>query len=145
MVGAGRTMCGRQTLEMGKFKGCSVVLVQNKTGVRLEVPLHEIALQIEGERKDDLVFHLSTQDGANKALGKWTTDAKLDKHITWYCARHSFSVLLQQKGIDLATVAGMLGKIFSFLNHKFILILKSRIIKVKGRRDSKDLYRPACR
>jgi site-specific recombinase XerD len=31
------------------------------------------------------------------------------KHIAWHCARHSFSVLLQQNGIDLATVAGMLG------------------------------------
>jgi site-specific recombinase XerD len=68
-----------------------------------------IALQIAGERKAGLVFHLPTQDGANKVLRRWTADAKLDKHITWHCARHSFSVLLQQKGIDLATVAGMLG------------------------------------
>jgi integrase len=87
----------------------TIVLEQRKTGVRLEVPLHEIASQIAGERKDGLVFHLPTQDGANKVLGKWATDAKVDKHITWHCARHSFSVLLQQKGIDLATVAGMLG------------------------------------
>ena len=42
-------------------------------------------------------------------MGKWASDAKLDKHIIWYCARHSFSVLQYQKGIDLATVAGMPG------------------------------------
>src|SRR3712207_6847396 len=50
-----------------------------------------------------------SQDGANRVLGKWATDAGLNKHITWHCARHSFSVLLQRKGVDLATVAGMLG------------------------------------
>ena len=96
-------------LKWENVKERSIVLEQKKTGVNLEVPLHEIASQIIGEKKTGLVFHLPTQDGANKVLGKWCSDARLDKHITWHCARHSFSVLLQQKGIDLATVAGMLG------------------------------------
>jgi integrase/recombinase XerD len=42
-------------------------------------------------------------------LDKWCNDVGLNKHITCHCARHSFSVLLQQKGIDLATVSGMPG------------------------------------
>ena len=45
----------------------------------------------------------------NKILKQWCSDAGLNKHITWHCARHSFSVLLQQNGVDIATVAGMLG------------------------------------
>lgn len=85
------------------------MITQQKTNVRLEVPLHAIALDIPGERKTGAVFHLPTQDGANKVLKKWCADAKLSKHITWHCARHSFLILLQQKGVDLATVAGMLG------------------------------------
>jgi integrase/recombinase XerD len=96
-------------LKWENVKERSIVFEQKKTGVNLEVPLHEIASQIIGEKKSGLVFQLPTQDGANKVLGKWCSDARLDKHITWHCARHSFSVLLQQKGIDLATVAGMLG------------------------------------
>jgi len=56
-----------------------------------------------------LIFKLPTADGANKVLGKWCDDAGLGKHITWHCARHSFSVLLQDKGTDISTVAGMLG------------------------------------
>ena len=52
---------------------------------------------------------MTTQEVANKILRKWSTDARLDKHITWHCARHSFSVLLQQEGVDIATVAGLLG------------------------------------
>ncbi len=96
-------------LKWENVKDHSVVLEQKETGVHLEVPLHPLALKILGDRKVGLIFYLPTQDGANKSLGKWCTDAGLNKHITWHCARHSFSVLLQQKGIDLATVAGMLG------------------------------------
>lgn len=52
---------------------------------------------------------LQSQDGANKLLQEWATDAGLNKHISWHCARHSFSVLLQDNGVDAATVASMLG------------------------------------
>jgi integrase/recombinase XerD len=96
-------------LNWENIKVHSIVIQQQKTDIHLEVPLHPLAAKILGERKKGLVFHLPTQDGSNKVLGKWCTDAGLHKHITWHCARHSFSVLLQQKGIDLATVSGMLG------------------------------------
>ena len=59
--------------------------------------------------KKGLVFKLPGSNGANNILDQWCKDAGLNKHITWHCARHSFSVLLQLKGTDLATVAGMLG------------------------------------
>jgi integrase/recombinase XerD len=99
----------REALLWENIKPHSIAIKQKKTGEPLEVPLHEIAAQLLGERKEGLVFKLPTQDGANKVLGKWAADAGLEKHITWHCARHSFSVLLQRKGVDLATVAGMLG------------------------------------
>ena len=86
-----------------------LILLQKKTGVILEILLHKIALEIIGKRKAGRVFTLPTQDGANKVLKHWCEDAGLSKHITWHCARHSFSVLLQIKGTDIATVAGMLG------------------------------------
>jgi integrase/recombinase XerD len=88
-------------LKWENLKEKSIMLQQHKTGISLEIPLHEIALRILGERKTGPIFHLPTQDGANKVLAKWCNDAGLNKHITWHCARHSFSVLLQQKGIDL--------------------------------------------
>jgi len=84
-------------------------IFQKKTGVPLERPLHQFARYIIGERKEGLVFKLPTQDGANKVLKAWAKKAGIKKHITWHCARHSFSVLLQDEGTDTATVAGMLG------------------------------------
>jgi integrase/recombinase XerD len=95
-----------------------VNITQKKTGEMLDLPLHPIALETLGARKIGLVFKLPTADGANKLLAKWCDDAGLGKHITWHCARHSFSVLLQDKGTDLATVAGMLGHTSTKYVHK---------------------------
>ena len=69
-------------LRWENIKPHSIVLKQKKTGVALEVPLHEIAMHLIGERKEGFVFKLPTQDGANKVLSKWTGDAGLNKHIT---------------------------------------------------------------
>ncbi len=102
-------MGGCEPFEMGKYQTSFNCIKKIKTEVPLEVPWHEIALHLLGERKEGPVFHLPTQDGSNKFLCKWTEVAGIKKHITRHCARHSFSVLLQQNGIDLATVAGMLG------------------------------------
>ncbi len=96
----------------------TVIIIQKKTNETLDLPLHPIARKIIGERKTGLIFKLPTADGANKVLSNWCDDAKLEKHITWHCARHSFSVLLQDKGTDMATVAGMLGHTSTKYVHK---------------------------
>ena len=101
--------CDVAPLQWNQVKESTIVITQEKTSSPLEVPLHPIAKRIAGERKKGLVFHLPTQDGANKALMKWANDAGIDKHITWHCLRHSISVLLQDNGTDAATVAGILG------------------------------------
>lgn len=95
-----------------------IQIIQEKSNVPLELPLHSTARKLIGERKTGLIFQLPTANGANKVLAKWCDDAGLDKHITWHCARHSFSVLLQDKGIDIATVAGMLGHTSTKYVHK---------------------------
>lgn len=95
-----------------------VNILQKKTGEMLDLPLHPVALKMLGERKTGLIFKLPTADGANKMLAKWCDDAGLEKHITWHCARHSFSVLLQDEGTDVATVAGMLGHTSTKYVHK---------------------------
>jgi integrase len=100
------------------IKGETVSIIQKKTGIALEIPLHKIAREIIGKPKTGLVFNLPTPDGANKILRQWCADAKLKKHITWHCARHSFSVLMQMKGTDIATVAGMLGHTSTSYVHK---------------------------
>lgn len=92
-------------------------LIQAKTGEPVVLTLHGIAKAILDKRKarfgghlaEGIIFKLPTADGANKILGEWLADAKIGKHVTWSCARLSFSILLQDKRVDDATVALLLG------------------------------------
>lgn len=93
-------------------------IIQAKTGQPVTITLHPIAKGIlENQQlksaarttKSNLVFLLPSADGANKVLGKWFQAAKINKHITWSCARLSFSILLQDKNVDDATVAYLMG------------------------------------
>ncbi|TCZ68340.1 site-specific integrase [Flaviaesturariibacter aridisoli] len=89
-------------------------IIQAKTGRPVTLTLHPIAASILQNQKakmqlGDKVFRLPTADGANKVLEGWVKNAKIEKHITWSCARLSFSILLQDQNIDDATVAYLMG------------------------------------
>lgn len=59
--------------------------------------------------KDTLIFRLPCMSVCHKALSKWMTEAGIDKHITWHCARHSFAVNILNKGANIKTVSSLLG------------------------------------
>jgi integrase len=91
-------------------------IIQSKTGKPVILTLYPIALAILDKRRKLVrdkstgrVFELPTLDGSNEILGKWISDARIDKYITWSCARLSFSILLQDKNVDTATVAYLMG------------------------------------
>ena len=93
-------------------------IIQRKTNKPVVITLHPIALKIlnrqrkkyaSGDNRTEYVFQLPTLNGANKILGEWVRSAGIDKHITWSCARLSFSILLQDERVDEATVAYLLG------------------------------------
>jgi integrase len=98
-------------------KTLTTKIIQEKTGEPMKLTLHDTASRIlerrrEGLKPDSdarLVFALPSANGCNKALGIWCDAAGIDKHITWHCARLSFSILLQDKNVDAATVALLLG------------------------------------
>lgn len=115
----GLRWCDIEPLEWSDIKAESVLLkAQEKTGFRVEVPLHEIAKKVVEDRGKGKVFNLPTQDGANKILKLWVKAAGIEKHITWHSLRHSMSVLLQDAGVAVATVAGLLGHTSSKYVHK---------------------------
>jgi len=91
-------------------------IIQQKTGQPVTLTLHEVAQGILDHQREksgnDLtgkVFTLPTANGANKVLNQWMQKAGINKHITWSCARLSFSILLQDQNVDDATVAYLLG------------------------------------
>jgi len=93
-------------------------IIQKKTGQPVILTLHPVALSVFekqrsklvlAQRLQELVFSLPSQDGSNKVLETWMETAGIKKHITWSCARLSFSILLQDKNVDDATVAYLMG------------------------------------
>lgn len=115
----GLRWCDVKPLDWTDIKGDQLRtrIVQHKTGEPLMITLHPTAKAILEKRRARLkegisegkVFQLPSQDGSYKILAQWCKDAGVDKHITWHCARLSFSILLQDKNVDTATVALLLG------------------------------------
>ena len=69
---------------------------QSKTGIDVGMNLNSSSLSLLGKKglPNELVFHLPSADGANKTVKSWVKRAKIDKHITWHNARHSFGTNL---------------------------------------------------
>lgn len=94
------------------FGNSKMTLDQQKTGKPVIIDLNPTALKILGTGKaQEFVFELPSFNGCNKTLKAWVKRAKIDKHITWHCARHSFAVnlLTSEQRPDIKTVSSTLG------------------------------------
>jgi integrase len=107
-------------MEWSDIKGAVLTtrIIQAKTGQPVTLTLHPLAQEIIATQRmkavaigytNGKVFSLPSADGSNKLLDEWMKDAGINKHITWSCARLSFSILLQDKNVDDATVAYLMG------------------------------------
>lgn len=90
--------------------------------------LSKTALELAGEKKlsKSKVFNLSISDSAiNKNLKNWIKRAGIDKHITFYCGRHSFAMLNLQNGVHPKTLASMMGHSDLKMINKYLNYLDS--------------------
>lgn len=95
------------TFEQHKTRGHSA-----NSGV--VVPLSDTALTLIGKPSTntpskELIFELPSYTACSKALKRWVKRAKIDKHITWHCARHSFATNSLMMGANIAVVGSLLG------------------------------------
>ncbi len=91
---------------------------REKTNQKVEIKLKEGLIKLIGNRQDNEihVFDLKSRNekfisdtAVNKCIKNWVKRAKINKHITFYCARHTFATQLLQYGANLKTVADSLG------------------------------------
>lgn len=84
---------------------------QQKTNGQETLPINNQAFELLGERKEstDLVFNGLKKWDVNRILPKWIEDAKIKKHITFHCFRHTFATLQINGGTELYAVSKMLG------------------------------------
>lgn len=81
------------------------------------IPLNDGLLQLIGipEKKEpkeiakEKIFKLPSQTMCLRSLKYWVKRAKIKKHITWHCARHSVAVNILNNGANIKTVASLLG------------------------------------
>jgi len=95
-----------------------LVTNREKTKQKIEIKLKEGLLKLIGEKqlKPTPIFMLDNENkvslstnAINKCLKNWVERAEIDKHITFYCARHTFATQLLQYGANLKTVADAMG------------------------------------
>ena len=103
-----------------------LITYRKKTGELVNNRLNQTALELLGKPKknEDYIFYLQelSDNGANKAIRYWVKRAKISKHITFYCARHTFACQLLINGANLKTVADAMGhsstkSTLKYLNH----------------------------
>lgn len=103
-----------------------LITTRNKTGELINNRLNQTALDILGKpgEKDSFIFNIQSlsDNGANKAIRYWVNRAQIEKHITFYCARHTFACQLLINGANLKTVADAMGhsstrSTLKYLNH----------------------------
>jgi integrase len=100
-----------KALRWSAIRGDELKVVQEKTQREISLILNDTAQELLGTKgkTNDLIFDLPTANGANKDLKEWVKKAKIDKHITWHCGRHSLGTNLALNDTDFLTIARTLG------------------------------------
>ncbi len=86
--------------------------LKSKNGAKVSIPVKSFVTYLCGDRRKpkEKVFDLPSENGSNKAIKHWIKRAGIDKHITFYCARHTFGCNLMLEGnANERTVADLLG------------------------------------
>ena len=81
-----------------------------KTGTQIQLPLSLPAIRVLGAPKSEgKVFPMITESILTVHVRRWITKARIRKHITFHCFRHTFAMQLLEKGVDIYTIAALLG------------------------------------
>ena len=105
-------------LKWGNIKGDTIEYKQKKTGRNEYLNLTETAKAILEKKRLGFniiplstinVFNLPTKSPLSSIIRKWIKKSKLNKRITFHCARHTFATLALTNKVDLYTVSKLLG------------------------------------
>ena len=90
----------RYTFHQQKTKGLQYLDISDQAAIYLGEP---------GDPNQRVFTGLKYSSYMNAAILEWMMKAGITKHITFHCARHSFSVLLMTLGTEIFTLSKLLG------------------------------------
>ncbi len=132
-LNTGLRWCDVKTLAWKNIDNDKIRFTQAKTkntskAANLTIDLNQTALNMIGSRgkPDELVFTLPSHTGCTQSLKTWVKNSKIEKHITWHCARHSIAVNLLDNGTDVKTVASILGHSDLAMVDKYLRVIDER-------------------
>ncbi|GHU41612.1 phage integrase family site specific recombinase [Spirochaetia bacterium] len=94
-----------------------IIKKQEKTRNPVYVPLNKTAREIIVDGKnhapDEKLFSLGDRNRRTTYvhLNKWAKDANISKPIGWHTARRTFATMALENGVDIYTVAKLLGHV----------------------------------
>lgn len=96
------------------IKNNRLYIFQDKTDELAYIPLNNNAILILRDMKnkyknEETIFKLPVQTNISKHLKLLAKEAKIDKHITFHNARHTFATSLIEAGEDIYTVSKLIG------------------------------------
>lgn len=108
---SGLRFCDINVLKWQHINGSVLKITQQKTSKQVTINLNENAIQLIGkaENKNELIFKLPSHTACTKGLEVWCKKAKINKKITWHCARHSFATNIIFYGSDVNSASSLLG------------------------------------
>ena len=90
--------------------GNGMHIIIKKTKVEVRLPLSNKAMRILGDSKQKgRVFPSLTVSALNEQIPELIRQAGIRKHITFHCFRYTFAQMLLNRGVDIYTIAHLLG------------------------------------
>lgn len=88
--------------------GWCIMIQTKKTKTNSVLPICDEAFELCGEPGEGSVFPDLTPNVVRANLPNWLNAAKITKHITFHCFRHTYATLQLAAGTDLYTISKML-------------------------------------
>lgn len=93
---------------------------KNGREISSKLPLTAIKLLGEHGSSGTRIFKLPSDVTVGKYLKRWVAKAGIDKHISYYCSRHSFAVLNLRNGANLKTISKLMGHTTTASTNKYL-------------------------
>ena len=99
-----------RNLHLRSKKNAYMTLIIHKTQDKVRLPLSESAVKLLGKPlKEGVIFNGLTEHALNKYVPMLIKTAGINKHITFHRFRDTFAMRLLDNGIDIYTIATLLG------------------------------------